>query len=90
LYTLLWRDTLHEEVKALPYDEDSAYHIDLLGSGSEEDLQLYLKYYADEEERGRWLKDFPDVAMPDHEHPPYDRDRYLPQAEQESDSPLPS
>ncbi len=43
LYTLLWTDTLREETKALPMDGDSAWHIDLLGSGSEEDTQLYLR-----------------------------------------------
>lgn len=85
LYTLLWTDTLREEVKALPHDEDSAWHIDLASSGSEEDTQLYLKYYADEEARQRWLKDFPNIPVPEHEDPPYDRDRYLPQCTYVSD-----
>ncbi len=80
LYTQLRSETLHDETKALPYDEDSACHIDLLGSGSDEDTHLYLKYYADQDERQHWLNDFPDIPMPDHEDPPYDRDRYLPQA----------
>lgn len=80
LYTLLWSDVLREETKAMPFDEDSAWHLDLLGSGSEEDTYLYLKYYADEDWRQRWLADFPDTQMPDHEDPPYDRDRHLPQA----------
>jgi hypothetical protein len=40
-----------------------------------------LKYYADEDARRDWLKDFPDYDMPVHENPPYDRDRDLPQAE---------
>lgn len=63
----------------MPLDESSAWHIDLTGSGSEEDTYLYLKYYADEEARQRWAADFPDDEMPEHAEPLFDRDRYLPQ-----------
>ncbi len=80
LYTTLWVDALREEVKDMPFSEFSAWHIDLLSSGSEEDTYLYLKYFADEEWRREWLESFPDYLMPDHEEPPYDRDRFLPQA----------
>lgn len=80
LYMLLWRELLREPVKDLPLDESSAWHIDLAGSGSEEDAYLYLKYYADEEMRRRWAADFPADEMPERAAPPFDRDRYLPQA----------
>ena len=79
LYTELWSDMLREEVKAMPPDPDGAYHLSPLGGCSEEDIQLQMKYYADEEWRRRWQKDFPDFVMPKHEDPPYDRDRFLPQ-----------
>ncbi|MGA2610489.1 MAG: hypothetical protein ABSH01_23845 [Terriglobia bacterium] len=79
LYTELWSDILREEVKAVPPDEDGAYHVSPLGGCSEEDIQLQMKYYADENWRRHWLEDFPDFPMPDHEDPPYDRDRLLPQ-----------
>jgi hypothetical protein len=81
LYTLLWSDMLREEVKAVPMDADGAYHLSPLGGCKEEDIQLQMKYYADEEWRRRWQEDFPDFVMPDHEDPPYDRDRLLPQPE---------
>jgi hypothetical protein len=80
LYTLLWRELLREPVKDLPLDESSAWHIDLTGSGSEEDTHLYLKYYADEETRRHWAADFPGGEMPERAALPFDRDRYLPQA----------
>jgi hypothetical protein len=80
LYQLLWSDTLHEDTKDVPMDESSAYHIDLVSSGSEEDNQLYLKYYADDEERDQWRRDYPDDTVPDHVDPPYDRDQHLPHA----------
>jgi hypothetical protein len=80
LYELLWSDILHEDTKDVPMDESSAYHIDLVSSGSEEDNQLYLKYYADDEERDQWRRDYPDDIIPEHVDPPYDRDQHLPQA----------
>lgn len=78
LYRHLWTDSLREETKMLPATSDSAWHIQLLGSGSEEDNQLYLKYYADDDWRQHWHEDFPDDPIPAHEDPPYDRDRLLP------------
>jgi hypothetical protein len=75
LYTYLWTDSLREETKAMPLAENSAYHIHLLSGGSEEDNLLYLKYYAEEDWRQYWHKEFPSDPIPRHEDPPYDRDR---------------
>jgi hypothetical protein len=86
LYTLLWSDMLREETKAVTLDEDSACHMSPLGGCSEEDTQLYLKYYADEEWRCDWQKQYPEETLPDHEDPPYDRDRFLPQPDYGSGS----
>jgi hypothetical protein len=80
LYTHLWHDSLREAVAALAADEASAWHLDLLGSGSAEDIFLHLKYYADPDSRREWAEQFPGDEMPAHEDPPYDRDRHLPQA----------
>jgi hypothetical protein len=81
LYTHLWTGSLREETKALPVAANSGYHIQLLGSGSEEDNLLYLKYYADDLFRQHWQEDFPGDLIPRHEDPPYDRDRTLPKAD---------
>lgn len=54
-------------------------HLDVVGSGSEEDTLLYMRYFADEKSRASWLGSFPDYEMPEHEDPAYDRDRLLPQ-----------
>ena len=78
LYTHLWADSLREETKALQMAAGSAYHIQLLGSYSEEDMVLYLKYYADEDWRRQWHKDWLNDPIPPHEDPPYDRDSLLP------------
>jgi hypothetical protein len=76
LYESLWRDVLREAIKDLPLVAASAWHIDLAGSGSDEDTDLYLKYYAGEGIRRQWAADFPDDEMPEHKEPPFDRDRY--------------
>jgi hypothetical protein len=78
LYERLWTDTLPEPTTLIPENPNFACHIDLVGTGSMNDVQLYLKYYADEEERQRWATDWPDDTIPPHENPPYDRDRHLP------------
>lgn len=81
LYAFLWEDQLREPMVLMP--ENSAYscHIDVLGSGSEEDMNLWLKYYADEMERHQWLEQWPDDPLPEPEKPLYDRDHRLPHSE---------
>jgi hypothetical protein len=78
LYEHLWSETLHEAEPDLPPGSGWVSHIDILGGCSEEDILLHLKYYADEEDRASWAKEWPDMAIPAHEDPPYDRDSHLP------------
>jgi hypothetical protein len=85
LYVELSDEIFGEPMVLMPDNLDYACHIDLVSSGSEEHTRLYMKYYADEESRRRWLEDWPEDDMPDHEDPPYDRDRSLPQAESRRD-----
>jgi len=80
LYEHLYNDSLREEAVLFPENPSYAYMIDLTGSGSDEDNQVYLKYYADEEHRTQWANDWPDDPMPQHEDPPFDRDLHLPQS----------
>jgi hypothetical protein len=80
LYEYLYHEALREETVLFPENPSYAYMIDLTGSGSEDDNQTYLKYYADEEYRRQWAHDWPNDPMPDREDPPFDRDRFLPQS----------
>jgi hypothetical protein len=82
LYEFL-SDCLTEEVVLFPENPDYAYIIDMVGgveSGSDEDIQTYLKYYADDIARVKWGHVWPGDKIPKHEDPPFDRDRFLPQA----------
>jgi hypothetical protein len=78
LYALLWDDVLREETVFQSTDMPMNCHIDLVGSGSEADNDLYLKYYADDNDRIFWLNEFPDEPLPSHELPPFNRDHQLP------------
>ena len=80
LYEYLYHEGLREEAVLFPENPSYAYIIDLTGSGSDEDNQTYLKYYADDEHRRQWAHDWPTDPMPPHEDPPFDRDSSLPRS----------
>jgi hypothetical protein len=80
LYSFLYREGLREEVVLFPENPSYMYGLDLLGSGSEEDMQVYMRYFADEEYRQKWAADFPDFEIPLREQPPFDRDKDLPKS----------
>ncbi len=88
LYETLWREELREPAVLLPGNASYSYHIDMVGSGSEEHMHLYMKYYAAEDERRSWLKEWPKDELPEHEDPPHDRDRRLPRSEDMKDGPV--
>jgi hypothetical protein len=88
LYLELWDEIFGESMVLMPDNLDFACHIDLVGSGSEEHTQLYMKYYATEDARRSWLEEWPEDVMPEPEKPPHDRDRTLPQAEARRGGPV--
>lgn len=78
-YTRLCENLKSEFVPDMPnVSKNYSYHIDLIGSGSDEDIEIGHRYYASKKEIKRWLKMFPDSKIPEHVDPPYDRDRHLP------------
>ncbi len=72
---LVQSDVLRAHRALLP---DSFVTCDVIGGASEEDNAIYLRYYASDEDRTEWKRDFPDEELPAREKPPYDRDRFLP------------
>lgn len=80
LYEYLCHDGLREEAVLFPENPSYAFIIDLTGSGSDEDNQTYLRYYADEEHRRQWAHDWPDDPIPESAVAPYNRDSELPKS----------
>jgi hypothetical protein len=78
LYVVLRSELLLEDVADTPVSDRGSIHTSPIGSGSEEDMQIYHRYYADNRFRRSWMKQFPDYDMPPKQKPPYDRDRHLP------------
>lgn len=78
LYARLWIDILRVPTALEPETGNAAWHVDLTGGGTDEDVAIYLKYYADEDDRRSWADDWPDDPMPAVAQRPFDRDRYLP------------
>lgn len=77
LYRHLVQHALAEETLLDPH---GICQISPIGGCSEEDNEIYLRYYADDETRERWCRDF-ELTLPPRETPPYDRDRLLPDGE---------
>lgn len=77
LYEWLWGSGLREEsadILGMP----GAWQTSPIGAGSDEDTQIWLRYYASEKEWQRWHLDYPEDPMPVRKSPPFDRDRHLP------------
>ncbi len=82
LYRFLVDDALlHETIISIV---GGTWHINPIGSGSEEDNDIYLRCYADDDYREQWHRDFGE-PLPPKEKLPYNRDRLLP-----ANGPIPS
>jgi hypothetical protein len=55
-----------------PDNKSFAHHYSPIGAGTDEDMELYLRYYADDETRESWRKEWGD-PLPPSELPPYPR-----------------
>src|ERR1019366_6383681 len=77
LYRYLITDALREETILPTPGSGGGWHISPIGGGSDEDNEIYLRYYADDETREQWHRDFGEI-LPTKEKPPFDRDRLLP------------
>jgi hypothetical protein len=80
LYRYLVTDALCEETIL----GSGHWHISPIGGGSEEDNEIYLRYYADDEDRKDWQRDF-EGTIPAKEKLPFDRDRLLPGGDGQDD-----
>lgn len=72
LYRWLVLDVLRQETIL---STTGTWHVSPIGGCSEEDLEVYLRYYANDEDRQRWQAEFGEV-LPAREPLPYQRDWY--------------
>jgi hypothetical protein len=72
LYRWLVLDVLRGEMLLSDY---GTCHVSPIGGFGEEDIQIYLRYYADDLTRQQWETDFGD-PIPPHEPLPYVRELY--------------
>src|SRR5437868_12242256 len=73
LYRYLITDALREETVLPEAGGGGGWHISPIGGCSEEDNEIYLRYYADDESRKGWRGDS-DEPLPPKEKLLYDRD----------------
>jgi hypothetical protein len=77
LYRYLLTDALREETVIPEAGSGGGWHISPIGGCSEEDNEIYLRYYADDASREAW-RGHSDEALPPKGKLPYDRDHLLP------------
>ncbi len=77
LYQWLWNDGLREETPDMA-ELGGAWHTSPIGSCTDEDMAISLKYYADEKDRERWREQFPEDPLPPRAKLPFERVRNLP------------
>ena len=77
LYEQLWHEVLEAGEPDIPRTAADTWHWDLAEAPGEHEDE-WLIYYADDVEREEWLEMFPELTLPEHRDPPYDRDRLLP------------
>jgi hypothetical protein len=80
LYAGLWRHGIREDAILPGKTKTAAWFHDMVGSGSDEHIELWLRYHADQAARENWAKSFPDAAIPPSEKPVANRDWRLPKA----------
>jgi hypothetical protein len=78
LYAELWQHGLREPACLLPRNPRGGWFHDFLGSWSDEDTQLWLRYYASDKDRAEHAAEWPKAEIPPKEKPAFNRDWRLP------------
>lgn len=80
LYTLLHEQWLDELTLDIPLEAETntTLIVSELNANGLSHEEIYLRYYADEDDLALWRTTEPDAVFPRHEDPPFDRDRFLP------------
>lgn len=78
LYAELWDRSLRAPAHLPGRNPRGGWFHDFLGSWGDDEMQLWLRYYASNEERAQHAKEYPNDKLPPKEKPPFNRDWRLP------------
>jgi hypothetical protein len=78
VYTELWQRGLRDEALLPGKCRTGGWYHDFLGSWGEDDMRLWLRFYATDDERAKQTRDWPDLPLPPKEPRPFNRDWRLP------------
>jgi hypothetical protein len=78
LYNALRQKGLREPAHLPGRSARGGWFHDFLGSWGEDDMRLWLRYYASDEQRAKHAAEWPKAAIPPKEKPPFNRDWRLP------------
>jgi hypothetical protein len=81
LYAELWERGLRDPAHLPGRNPRGGWFHDFLGSWGEDDMQLWLRYYASDEGRAKHAKEFPNDKLPPKEKPAFNRDWRLPKGQ---------
>lgn len=77
VYLHLWNLVNSGQPGVVPHFFSRGWYIDFAASDGN-GVEVFLRYYADEEERMSYRSQFPTAPVPEHCDLPYDRDRLIP------------
>ncbi len=78
LYAELWERGLRDPAHLPGRNPRGGWFHDFLGSWGDDEMQLWLRYYASDEERAKHAKEYPKDTIPPKEKPVCNRDWRLP------------
>ncbi len=78
LYAELWHHGLREPAHLAPRNPRGGFFHDFLGSWGEEEMRIWLRYYASDQERAEHAREWPKDHIPPKAPPPHNRDWRLP------------
>jgi hypothetical protein len=78
LYAALWQHGLREPAHLPGRNPRGGWFHDFLGSWGKDEMQLWLRYYANDEERSKHVAEYPGDTLPPKVKPPFNRDWRLP------------
>ena len=82
MYLLLWEDWLDIPTADIPPEAETNNMTVLsdFNAGGMTHEEIWLRYYATEDDQDLWRSAEPQFVFPPHQDPPFDRDRFLPSA----------